>query len=96
MGKNKLDMEKQSTQEDKKIRSASYLEIAEFLEFSKYESKGDVLTAYKTFVMGKIHEIREHIMFEEDFVDQADIVPNFFSLHMTEIPELVMPAIRTS
>jgi len=45
--------------------------------------------------MAKIDSIRDYIMFEDDYED-ADVLPNFFSLHMAEIPELVMPAIRTS
>lgn len=88
-------MEKNPSQEVKKVSSARYLETAEAQDFSKYESKGEVLTAYKHFVMEKIDSIRDYIMFEDDYED-ADVLPNFFSLHMVEIPQLVMPAIRTS
>ena len=88
-------MEKNPSKTVQPIKIASYLDTVETQDFSKYETKGDILTAYKYFVMDKIVDIREYIQFEDEF-EKDDQIPNFFSLHMDVIPEVVMPAIRTS
>jgi hypothetical protein len=58
-----------------------------------YDNKGDVLTAYKHFVMRHIDNIRDHTMFDEP-TPKNGTPPEFFSLNMPEPPVEILPAIR--
>jgi hypothetical protein len=71
------------------------LEVVIQLDDEEYQSKAEVLTAFKKSYWGLVCEIREHIDFDEETPTNKSR-PDIFSLMMGEPPQEIMPAIRAA
>jgi len=64
------------------------------IDLDDYTNKSELLTAYKTFFMEHVHEIREKTVFSETLYQKVNCQENFFMITMEEPLEWMLIGMR--